>query len=151
MMSMGSGAIVGVSKKQKLNTKSSTECELVGVDDVMPQVLWTRYFIEAQGYKVSEAVVYQDNQSAILLEKNGKESSGKKTKHIRVRYFFVKDRISQGDITVKHCPSEKMWGDHFSKPTQGQAYRKMRARVQGVPEEMTDADMSWDQSKEIDK
>jgi hypothetical protein len=51
-MSLGRGMIYGISKRQKLNTKSSTEAELVGVDDVMPQVLWTLYFIEAQGYKI---------------------------------------------------------------------------------------------------
>lgn len=59
----------GTSAKQKLNTnKSSTEAELVGVNDVIPQVLWTRYYLEAQGFTVSDALVYQDNQSAILLE-----------------------------------------------------------------------------------
>ena len=49
MMSMGKGSIYSCSTKQKLNTKSSTESELVGVDDVMPIILWMRYFLEAQG------------------------------------------------------------------------------------------------------
>jgi hypothetical protein len=48
VMSMGSGAVYSVSKKQKLNTKSSTEAELVGIDDVLPQALWTKYFLEVQ-------------------------------------------------------------------------------------------------------
>ena len=50
IMTLGKGAIYGTSTRQKINTKSSTEAELVGVNDVMPQVLWTRYFLEAQGY-----------------------------------------------------------------------------------------------------
>jgi hypothetical protein len=82
MMSLGKGAADGTSTRQKLNTKSSTEAELVGVNDVMPQILWTRYFLEAQGYGVEDSLVYQDNQSAILLEKNGRASSGKRTRHI---------------------------------------------------------------------
>ena len=49
MMSMGQGAAISVSKKQKLNTKSSTESELVGVDDYMPMIIWVKYFLEAQG------------------------------------------------------------------------------------------------------
>eukprot|EP00957_Ditylum_brightwellii_P027214 2057329-Ditylum_brightwellii.AAC.1 len=61
--------------KQRLNTKSSTETELIGVDDAMPHVLWTRYFLEAQGYNEKSSTVYQDNLSAMLLEKNGKWSS----------------------------------------------------------------------------
>jgi hypothetical protein len=96
MMSLGHGAIIGMSKKQKLNTKSSTECELVGVDDTSPQMLWTRYFKEGQGYGVKASILNQDNLSAILLEKNGRASSSKRTKHTNVRYFFIKDRIVSG-------------------------------------------------------
>jgi hypothetical protein len=57
--------------KQKLNTKSSTEAEPVAANKVMPQVLWTHYVLQAQGYDVNDSIVYQDNQSAMLLEKNG--------------------------------------------------------------------------------
>jgi hypothetical protein len=59
----------------------------------MPQVLWTRYFLEAQGYTVWDSIIYQDKQSSILLEKNGKRSSRKRTRHINIRYFFVTDRV----------------------------------------------------------
>jgi len=52
----------------------------VGVNDVLPQILWTRYFLEAQGYPILRPTkVYQDNMSAIQLEKNGKASSGQRT------------------------------------------------------------------------
>ena len=73
----GKGGYLRHSSKHKLNTKSSPEAKLVDVNDVMPQVLWTRYFLEAQRFTVSDSVVYQD--SAILLEKNGRASSGKRT------------------------------------------------------------------------
>jgi hypothetical protein len=56
-MSLGKGSVYSTSVRQRLNTKSSTEAELVGVDDVMPQVLWTRYFLEAQGYGVRDSKV----------------------------------------------------------------------------------------------
>jgi hypothetical protein len=71
-MSLGRGVIYGTSKRQKLNTKSSTKADLVGVDDVMPQVLWTLYFLEAKGYKTDDNILYQDNKSSILLETNGR-------------------------------------------------------------------------------
>jgi hypothetical protein len=76
-MSLGRGVIYGTSKRQKLNTKSSTEAELVGVDDVMPQVLWTLYFLKAQGNKIYDNVLYQDNKSSIMIDTNGRGSSGK--------------------------------------------------------------------------
>jgi hypothetical protein len=95
MMSMGKGSIISMSTKQKLNTKSSTEAELVAVDDAMPRILWTRYFLLSQGYAVEPAILHQDNQSAILLEKNGKASSSKRTRHINIRYYFITDRIKK--------------------------------------------------------
>ena len=87
---------VSASTKQKLNTQSSTESEVVGVDDLMQSVLWTRLFLEAQEYGVWENIVFQDNRSAMLLEKNGKSFSGKRTKDINIRYFFVTDSIRKG-------------------------------------------------------
>jgi hypothetical protein len=56
-----------------------TEAELVGINNVMPQVLWMRYFLEAQGYGMTDFEVYQDNHNAILLKKNGWASSSKYT------------------------------------------------------------------------
>jgi len=81
---LGKGGVIGISRKQRLNTKSSTEAEVVGVDDASSQILWTNYSIKAQGYQINETLVYQDNQSAILLEKNGKQSSGKRTRHMNI-------------------------------------------------------------------
>ena len=78
MMSLGKGATMSMSRGQKLNTKSSTESELVGIDDALPQILWGKYFIEAQGYTVEHNILLQDNKSTILLATNGKFSSSKK-------------------------------------------------------------------------
>jgi hypothetical protein len=68
---MGMGILYGKSSKQKLNTKSSTEAEVVGASDFLPQTILTRNFIEAQGYKVDDSDFYQDNMSASY--DNGKE------------------------------------------------------------------------------
>jgi hypothetical protein len=67
-MTYSTGVPISVSSKQKLNTKSSTEAELVGVDDATTLILWTKLFLEAQGFHISRNVVHQDNKSAILLE-----------------------------------------------------------------------------------
>ena len=134
-MSLGAGAIISVSKKQKLNTKSSTEAELVGVDDVLPQVLWTRQFLLHQGWELADNIVYQDNKSAILLESNGMSSSSKQTRHINIRFFFIKDRIEAGEISVKYCPTDDMWGDYFTKPLQGSRFLKIRQIIMNEPGE----------------
>ncbi len=89
MISLGKGGDYCTSLCQKLNTKSSTEAELVAVDKVMPQVMWTWNFLEAQGYGITDNIVFQDNKSAILLEKNGSQSSSKRTQYFNICYFFV--------------------------------------------------------------
>jgi hypothetical protein len=82
---------MSVSTKQKLNTKSLTESDLVGIDDMMPVILWTCYFQLSQGYGVIENLLLQDNKSSILLEMNGKASSGKRLRRINIYYFFITD------------------------------------------------------------
>lgn len=119
VMTLGKGAVYATSTIQKLYTKSSTEAELVAVDDIMPQVLWTTYFLKSQGYTTDHATVYQDNKSAILLEKNGRASSSKRTRHINVRYLFIKDRIDKKEIVVEYCPTSIMMADFYTKPLQG--------------------------------
>jgi hypothetical protein len=131
-MILGKGAAYGTSTRQTLNTKGSTESELVGVNDVMPQVLWTCYFLEAQGYGVDDSIVYQDNQSAILLEKNGRTSSGKRTRHINIRYFFVADQIANDQLKIEYCPAGEMLGDFSTKPQQGCTIKKFRDHVRNL-------------------
>jgi hypothetical protein len=129
IMTMGEGAIMSMSTRQKLNTTSSTEAELVGVHDTMGHILWTRNFLKSQGLNVRTNVVYQDNQSAMLLAKNGRSSSGKRTRHINIRYFFVKDRIKKGHMTLEYCPTEQMLADILTKPLHGSQFRYFRARI----------------------
>ena len=92
-MTMGKGSMYNKSTKQKINGKNSTETELIGVDDVLPQVLWSNYFMKAQGW-TCKTTIYQDNKSAILLENNGRLSSSSRMKHINVQYYFIKDVIN---------------------------------------------------------
>jgi hypothetical protein len=131
-MSMGQGCLMPKAVKQKINTKSSTEAELVGVSDLLPYMIWTSYFLQAQGYDIDTATLYQDNKSAILLEKNGRKSSGKNTKHVNIRYFFIKDRVDAGEINIEHCPTALMIADYFTKPLQGNLFRFFRDQILGL-------------------
>jgi hypothetical protein len=88
VISLRRGVVMGKSSKQKLNTKSSTEAEVVGASDYLPNTIWLKHFLEAQGYEVTENVFCQDNKSAILLEQNGRKSCGQKSRHIDIRFFY---------------------------------------------------------------
>ena len=132
-MTMGRGAFMSMSKKQKLNTKSSTEAELVAVDDGMGQMLWTKLFLEAQGLKIHKNILHQDNKSAILLEKNGKASSSKRTRHLNIRYFFITDQVSKGNVSIVYCPTDDMIADYFTKPTTGLKFQQLRRIIMNLP------------------
>jgi hypothetical protein len=130
-ISFGRGAVMSKSSKQKLNVKSSTEAELVGASDYLPYPIWAKKFLEAQGYPLEGNLFYQDNKSTIRFEENGRRSCGPNSRHIDIRYFFIKDRIGLESIEVKHCPTEQMLADFFTKPLQGSLFRKFRAVVMG--------------------
>ena len=68
-ISFGWGVLLTKCQKQKLNVKSSTEGEIVGVSDFLPNMVWCRMFLSAQGITLEENTLYQDNKSAILTYK----------------------------------------------------------------------------------
>ena len=119
LMTMGVGVIQGKASKQKLNTKSSTETEVVGASDYIPWSVWAKRFLEGQGYVLRRNIFYQDNQSAMRIESNGQKSCGEKSRHIDIRYFFIKDIIRRENIELVHCPTERMIADYYTKPLQG--------------------------------
>jgi hypothetical protein len=90
--------------------------ELISLADKLTAIIWMRYFVKCQGYDMNEYVVYQDNMSALSLEKNGRVSSFKRTKHIKAKYFLIKDYYDAGEIGVKFYPTDKMWADVLTKP-----------------------------------
>ena len=49
-----------------------------------------------------------------------------------MHYYFIKNQVETGDVVIKHCPTEKMLGDHFTKPLQGALFRKFRAEIMNI-------------------
>jgi hypothetical protein len=131
-LSLGRGFLIVSSTTQKINTRSSTETEIVGADDFIPAICWTRYFMKGQGYGVKDNVLFQVNKSVILLEKNGKASSSKHTTHINIWYFFITNRISKEEVSVVWCPMGDIIGYFTTKPLQGALFRKFRDHIMGV-------------------
>jgi hypothetical protein len=132
VMMLGKGAMQSIARKQKMNVRSSTEGELVAVDDAATMIKWTKLFLEVQGYDVEKNIVYQDNKSAILLEtNNGKKSSGKRTRALNIRYFFITDQVEKGNAQSEHCGTADMVGDFFTKPLQGEKFQRFRNDILG--------------------
>jgi hypothetical protein len=87
--------------------------------------------MQMQGEKKVSSHLFQDNKSAIRIEENGQMSMGRNSKHIEIRYFFVKDRTTGNNIKIRHCPTEKMISDFLTKPLQGSLFREFRAVLMG--------------------
>jgi hypothetical protein len=138
IITLGKGPVYAKSGIQRLNTTSSAESELVALSDSTGQILWTRQFLEYQGYKVGPATIYEDNQSAIKLAENGRSNSSR-TRHIAIRYFFISDRITSGEIKVEYLNTADMIADILTKPLQGALFRRLRSLL-----------LNWDTSCQED-
>ena len=68
----------------------------------------------------------------MLSEKNGKALSGKRTKHINMRYFFIKNKISKGQVKVVWCPTGDMTADFYTKPLKSAMFCNVRDKIMGV-------------------
>ena len=133
---MMSGAAVGAwSSKQKLVTKSSTEAELVALSDGSSSVLWAREWLLAQGYDLPATVIYQDNQGVLTLISKGRHGK-QRTKHLNVRYFFVKDRIVKGELKLEYLQTKKMVADIMTKPVTGKLLNELRGAMLGDTHEV---------------
>ena len=119
------GPVFCYSSKQRLISKSSTEAELIALDKSVGYLMAMTYFLEDLGIQVTPVHVYQDNQSAIKLTENG-YSSMSKTKHIGIRYFYVKERVDAGDIIIHYKPTEELVADFFTKPLIGNPFYTYR-------------------------
>ena len=121
-MSMGIGTMHQTSSKQKLNVNSVTEAEIVGSSEYVPYNVWLRNFMEAQGYKLEDNILFQDNQIAIRMQVNGRRSCTGNSHHIRIRYCFVKDLIDKKKIRVIYCPTGLMWANFLLSPYEASCF-----------------------------
>ena len=126
IFTLGKGAIISSSTKQKVNSRSSTEAELNATDDKISKIIWMKKFIEHQGFKVKLNVIYQDNTSTMKLVNNGKASSGKRTRHFDIKLFYITDLIAKDEVSIEYCPTDKMIADYMSKPLTGSRFKEFR-------------------------
>lgn len=115
-----------LSGKQSIVTKSSTEAEVVATSDSSSQAFHVRNFVIAQGHDDKPAMILQDNLSCMALIRKGK-STAMRTRHIKIRYFWVTDRLKQGEGVMMHVSTEDMGpANILTKPLQGGQFLKER-------------------------
>ena len=129
-MRTGDATVVAAkSTKQKLVTRSSSESKLVCASDMLNEGLMQRDFIiDEQGYKCGPVILHQDNMSTIKMISNG-QSTTQRTRHINVRYFFIKERVDEKEVDVIYTRSEDMIADILTKPIQRNQFSRLRSML----------------------
>lgn len=127
---LGNAVIYVKSAKQKIVTRSSTESELVAISDTLSPILWTREYMLTAGLPIGPAVLYQDNMSTIFLANKGRSTS-ERTRHIKIRYFFLHHYIDSKEITIVYMPTADMIADIMAKSLHGTLFYKLCAALSG--------------------
>ena len=129
---LGCGPVFVKSTKQKIVSKSSTEAELIALSDCASQAIWVANFIHAQGYDVGPVVLHQDNMSCMALIKRGSPAS-ERSRHIDIRYFWVKQLVDDKAAVVRHLATELMHANVMTKAVQGKQFIDERDRLTNWP------------------
>ena len=124
-LGQGNAPIVAKSTKQKLNTRSSTESELVALDDTLLHLLWLIQVIAFLGYPQSPVYVYQDNKSTMTVCNTGNSKSGK-LKHMAIRWHFIHSKITTKVIELVYISTQDMVADILTKPLTGKDFTRLR-------------------------
>jgi hypothetical protein len=118
---IGGAVIWCKSGKQSIVTKSSFEAELVALSDMASMVLWVGLFMRDLGFAMDTPIIYQDNQSTMKVAETG-PSTNPLTKHIDIRYMWLKEVIKEGSIRLQYASTEEMIADGLTKPLVGEKF-----------------------------
>ena len=128
VITVGKAPVFYKSSKQKLNSKSSMESEMVALSDILPQAMFVSYFLEGQISQQCIPTFMEDNMSAITMLKNGRAES---TRHINIRYFLLSDYLVQGKAEIEYINTLDQVCDFYTKPLTGDAFVKHRDFIMG--------------------
>jgi hypothetical protein len=117
------------SRKQKLVSRSSCESELIALNEFLPELEWARQFMIGLGFQQETSTVFQDNKASIILSNRSPGSTIGRTKHIQIRFFYVKQLIEQQKIKIEYLPTEEMLADILTKPLYGRLFYKLRGLI----------------------
>jgi hypothetical protein len=112
-----------VSKKQNSVALSTAEAEYIAASHCCAQLLWMRQTLRDYGYKLSKVPLIFDNESAIPMADNPVEHS--RTKHIDIRYHFLRDHQKKGDIEIAYVNTNNRLADIFTKPLDEKTFSKL--------------------------
>jgi hypothetical protein len=126
---LNGGCISWRSKKQRTVALSSTEAEYMALSEATQEAVWLKAFMRELGEDAGDGAltVYEDNQGAIALAKN--PEFHKRTKHIDIRYHFVREKVEDGQVMLQYCPTQDMLADLMTKPISAPQFVALRTKL----------------------
>lgn len=124
---IGRTAVSWSSHLQKSVALSTTQAEFVAASEGAKELVWLSRLLLEISEKSYVPTLFVDNASAIKLTKN--PEFHKRSKHIEVRYYFVRELYQNGDINVEYVKSENQLGDMFTKPLNENIFQKLCNKV----------------------
>jgi hypothetical protein len=124
----GSAPVGHRSAKIKMITRSSSESELVALEDASTYAIWYSLLLSEIGLKnIKPITIFQDNKSTIIMAVQG--GSFRRTKHLIGRESFVREKIRAGDIKLKYLPKANMMAHLFTKPLGKNILTKLKQKL----------------------
>ena len=125
---IGTSTISWKSKLQSIVALSSTEAEYVSLSSATHEAVWLRVLLDGMGFKQDNATtIFEDNQGAIALAKNPTHHS--RTKHIDIKYHYVREAVSTKEINLEYCPTQDMIADSLTKGLPRPQFEKLRLKL----------------------
>ena len=124
---LGTSLVSWSSRKQSSVAQSTAEAEYVAAASACSQVLWMVSTLRDFGLSFSSVPLLCDNTSAINIAKNPVQHS--RTKHIEIRYHFLRDNVEKGNISLEFVESESQLADIFTKPLDRARFEKLRGEL----------------------
>ncbi len=107
---------------------SSTEAEYISLCSAAQETVWMRNLLRSIGFEqTGPTTILEDNQGAIALSKNPKGHH--RTKHIDIKYHYIREATEKGDIELKYCPTERMFADILTKALPKARFEELRTLI----------------------
>jgi hypothetical protein len=130
LFQFGGGPISWSSRLQPTVALSSAEAEYMAVCAATQESTYLRQLLSELGYPQADATtIYEDNQGCIALARN--PVLHKRTKHIEIRYHFIRERIESGQVKLEYIPTQKQLADILTKALPKPQFEALRTTVMG--------------------